>query len=80
MKVLSIMLLLFASVSCSEDQANPLNETGCFTAIPKGGTERVLVKCCTLKDYQAGSNTNIGGTASWSDYTDHRWASCSDCK
>lgn len=74
-KLLVILLIFFA---CSDDE--PETDQGCLTAIPKGTSDRVRIRCSTQKEFLAGSNTSAGGTASWDLYTGHQWAKCAECK
>lgn len=70
--------LIYFLVGCSEDE--PTTDQGCLTGIRNGTTDRVFIRCCTRKEYLAGDNTTAGGTANWSNYTNHQWAACPDCK
>jgi hypothetical protein len=77
-RVITTILVCILMIGCSDDE--PATDQGCLTGIPKAGWNRVLIRCCTNKQYLAGSNTSAGGTSSWDLYTGHQWAKCSDCK
>lgn len=80
-KVLAICLLAFI-YSCGPDpepSPKPVTDQGCLTGVNSHGN-RVLIRCCTQAQYQAGSNVNQGGIASWNNYTDHKWEKCSECQ
>lgn len=82
MKTLTTLLLILTlAVSCADqDGKDPEpSDLGCMTGIPDGEVDRVFIRCCTLEQYNAGSNVAIGGTASWSNYTDHEWKAVSSC-
>lgn len=72
-----IYILLFAATACSKSDPGP--QQGCMTGIPKGYTNRGLIRCCTQAQYQAGNNVAIGGTANFSDFTNVTWVATSDC-
>lgn len=72
-----IFVCILAFFACEEE---PESDIGCMTGIPKsGGTDRVLIRCCTHKQYLAGNNVNAGGIASSINYTNHKWEKCPDC-
>lgn len=73
-----ILILALAFFSCSDDD-DPTDK-GCLTGVPKGQTERILIKCSTHDQYLAGSNTGAGGTSAWDSYSGHKWEKCGDCK
>jgi hypothetical protein len=80
MKTLTTLLLIFTlAVSCADQDSPERSDLGCMTGIPDGGVDRVFIRCCTLEQYNAGSNVAIGGTASWSYYSDHEWKAVSSC-
>lgn len=81
MKKAIFILLLVAAMGCTKEEAGP--QMGCMTGIPKGYTNRGLIRCCTKEQYLAGSNVAAGGIASFTNYTSVTWtpvANCSDCK
>jgi hypothetical protein len=83
MKYLVIIFCLIIISSCGPDldHEDPNEGIGCMTGIPKtGGSQRVLMRCCTRKEYLAGENVNAGGVSYFNSYTDHKWEKCDDCK
>lgn len=70
-----IVVLLFV-IGCSETEKELI---GCTTGIPKGETERVLIRCSTKKQFLAGNNTSQGGISYWNSYTGHKFEECSNC-
>lgn len=80
MRTLLYTLLFIAAMSCKDDDEVQM---GCQTGIPKGGTTRVYMRCCTEKEHQAGSNTSEGGTTDFTLYNSVQWTStknCNDCR
>lgn len=73
-------LLLVAIVLCGCNKDEEESNIGCQTGVPKGASYRVLIRCCTQQQALAGNNVKAGGTANWTDYTDHKWEKCADCK
>lgn len=71
------LLVLFSLAGCQEEE---VSDKGCLTGIRKGESERVLIRCCTYQEYAAGSNVAAGGTASWANYTEHKWEAVADCQ
>jgi hypothetical protein len=81
MKKAIFVLLLVAAMGCAKEEAGP--QMGCMTGIPKGYTNRGLIRCCTKEQYLAGNNVAAGGIASFTNYTSVTWtpiSNCSDCK
>ena len=75
-----LFIVLLLMLSCSKDEI----QMGCESGILKTGDPNVRInfRCCTQKEYEAGSNTSIGGTAQFDLYTSVKWTptnSCSDC-
>lgn len=82
MKTLIHLLFALAILSCKEDDdglnPNDPNTKGCLTGINSHG-DRVFIRCCTKSQFLAGSNTNHGGTSTWSYYSGHKWEPVNDC-
>lgn len=79
LKLLFIIVVLSLS-GCDDEPEGP--QMGCLTGVVKGGTSRVLIRCCTKEEYLAGGNVNAGGTSNWSNYESHQWVKvdkCGDC-
>jgi len=79
-KTIFILALLAIAASCTKETGPQM---GCMTGIPKGYTNRALIRCCTKEQYQAGNNVAAGGIASFTNYTSVTWtpvANCNDCK
>jgi hypothetical protein len=74
-KLLVILMILTA---CSEDE--PDTDKGCQTGISKQTGQRELIRCCTQQQALAGDNVQAGGTPNFTNYTNHKWAPCDDCK
>jgi hypothetical protein len=70
--------ILFVCLACSDDDES--SNIGCQTGIPKGSTDRVLIRCSTQQEHLAGNNVNAGGLSTFTNYTQHQWAKCGDCK
>jgi hypothetical protein len=73
--------LVWLCSSCKDDEV----QMGCQTGILKTGdpNERLTIRCCTKKEHEAGSNTNIGGTEMFTYYSSVQWeavSSCSKCQ
>ena len=68
---------MIAFAACKEEDNGP--QMGCMTGIPKGYTNRGLIRCCTREQYLAGSNVAAGGTPSFKDFTSIKWEATSDC-
>lgn len=80
MKKAIFILLLVAAIGCTKETGPQM---GCMTGIPKGYTNRGLIRCCTKEQYQAGNNVAAGGTANWTQFTNHQWTpidNCNNCK
>jgi len=88
MKTTATLLIAFSCLffSCSSDEDNEPrpkdSDIGCITAIPKDGSSDtpVFIRCATRKQFGAGSNTNIGGTSTWLNYTNHEWTQVKGCE
>jgi hypothetical protein len=83
MKQLLIILCVLCAFACGPDleDEDPKAGIGCHTGIPKSGNgDRILVRCCTHKEFLAGENVNAGGVSYFNAYTDHKWEKCDDCK
>lgn len=73
-------MLLTVLVSCRDNEEEPQSQQkGCASGILIGTSTRVNFRCCTKAEFDAGSDTSIGGTAAWTNYTDHQWTAVSDC-
>lgn len=72
-------VLLMVLVSCRDNEEPQSQQMGCASGILIGTSTRVNFRCCTKAEFDAGSNTSIGGTAAWTNYSDHQWTSVSDC-
>jgi len=75
-KLLFIILLL---VSCDKEDEDTNSGVGCLTGYSKTTKKLELIRCCTYKEYTAGSNTSAGGTSSFENYTGHNWKAVNDC-
>lgn len=72
------MLILLSA--CKEDEPTPATtDQGCMTAV-NGNGDQVFLRCCTQKQFSAGSNVSQGGYANWSTYTSHKWEKCAQCQ
>jgi hypothetical protein len=81
MKKALLILLIAAAMGCAKEETGP--QMGCMTGIPKGYTNRGLIRCCTKEQYLCGNNVKCGGIASYSDFTSVTWtpvAKCGDCQ
>ena len=75
--LITIIVAAMLSTSCSKSDPGP--QMGCMTGIPKGYTNRGLIRCCTQAQYLAGGNVTAGGIANFSDFTSITWTPTSDC-
>jgi len=76
--------LLLIVLSCKDEpsiDANNPDQIGCLKGVNKNspGSSPVLIRCCTKREYLAGSNVNAGGTANWTNYTNHQWTAVASC-
>jgi hypothetical protein len=69
--------LFVGLIGCSEDDPEP--KTKCMTGINQDGA-RVMIRCATQQQFNAGSNVSAGGTAQWDLYTQHKLEECGQCK
>jgi len=78
MKKLLIIAVLLVAASCTEE---PGIQYGCQTGIPKANPAagRVLIRCCTQEEHNAGSNIHIGGISGFTNYSQVQWQPVSDC-
>lgn len=77
--------LIMWAVSC-HDVHDPLvypplqpDDMGCITAIPKNGTDRVLICCCSYGQFDGGKDS----LQNWNEYTEHQWrmdSACTKCR
>lgn len=80
MKKIFLIVVVTLFVACSDDEKGPKDGMGCMTGINKsGGTERVLIRCCTHQQFLAGSNEANGGKESVKYYKDIDWRQVDDC-
>lgn len=75
----AFLCICLAGCEKDEPEGEPM---GCMTGIPQGQNYRVLIRCCTRREFLAGDNVNAGGTSNWTHYTRHEWVKvkkCGDC-
>lgn len=74
-----LLLICLVLLSCDKDEGDDKDGYGCLTGVSKTTNKRELIRCCTYKEYTAGSNSSAGGTSNFSNYTGHSWTPTDDC-